>query len=302
VAEARGRGAPSLALVAPAGSLIPQHPTAPTFSPRNAAGRTGVTSPLPASDGQEPFEQRNASVGRRREVVGGDLVTAVLLASSLPAHRRRSEPGAASAQPPGRRPPGRPAGARRGIRSGCRSSGPGTLGVLGGQQRDGGGRDAGGPAARGRRRGRCAGRRGRRLLVRPPVLDHRRVARAGIGGQVLATEFVAGGVAALDVGRCRIAGRSPGPAPPRRLPLDRQSPRQQRPEGWPWTPIHMLGRADALGGDRRSNLPVPGQGTQRRGRRLRGPRNLTRLEPGSARPATKAGQHPGQSATDEATR
>jgi hypothetical protein len=85
-----------------------------------------------------------------------------------------------------------------------------------------------------------------------------------------------------------------GPAPQRRLPIDRQSPRQQRPEGWPWTPIHMLGRADALGGDRRSNLPVPGQGTQRRGRRLRGPRNLTRLEPGSARPATKAGQHPGQ--------
>jgi hypothetical protein len=86
-------------------------------------------------------------------------------------------------------------------------AGPEPLGILGGQQRAGGG-CGGGAMVGGRLRRRCPGGRGRGLLVRSPVLDHGRAARALVGRELLATQLVVGGVAAGDVGRCGAVGRS----------------------------------------------------------------------------------------------
>jgi hypothetical protein len=69
----------------------------------------------------------------------------------------------------------------------------------------GGGRDA--AVVGSRLSGRCPDRRGLRFPVRPPVLAHDGAARTFIGGEVLAAEFVVGGVAALDVVCCGALGR-----------------------------------------------------------------------------------------------
>jgi hypothetical protein len=86
-------------------------------------------------------------------------------------------------------------------------AGPEPLGLPGSHQWTGRGRGAPGAVVGGGLRGGFVDRRGRQLLVRPPILDHGGAVRPLIGGEVLPTELVVREVAPLDVGRCRAVGR-----------------------------------------------------------------------------------------------
>jgi hypothetical protein len=85
--------------------------------------------------------------------------------------------------------------------------GPEALAVLGDQEWAGRGCSAGGLTVASRLSGRSAVRCGRQFPVRMPVLGHGGAAPTLLGGgEVLTTEFIVGGVMALDIGHCGTLG------------------------------------------------------------------------------------------------